>query len=311
MKKNNPYITNDEIDLGDLIKILWREKILILSISIICGLLGYLYASFKPQELKIEIKLKNPPYHLFEPYSQMFMIPNNSQMFMIPNSNNNSINNNIAEQFISDFKLYLLSLDNLEIFVEESRDLDIFKKYLKSRNISTKQYFANKLGEEKKKNIISPNTFFLFFEKKILDGDIFLNNYLEFTKKKNVTELKKNLKFTIENRINNTENALEIAKLVNLENPILKSADRQNQVINEPEALFYKGTKVLSQSIVIDKILLQKLENDQFNYNHILDKGTALEINKTFSYIFLIMGLFIGFFLSCIIIFFKSALKNK
>ena len=109
MKKNNPYITNDEIDLGDLIKILWREKILILSISIICGLLAYLYASFKPQEFKIEIKLKNPPYHLFEPYSQMFMIPNYKD-----SSNNNNNNNNIAEQFISDFKLNFLSLDNLE-----------------------------------------------------------------------------------------------------------------------------------------------------------------------------------------------------
>ena len=81
-------------------------------------------------------------------------------------------------------------------------------------------------------------------------------------------------------------------------------------MVNEPEALFYKGTKVLTQSIVIDKRILQKLENDQFNYNHILDKGIALEINKNISYLFLI-GLFIGFFLSCIIIFFKSAFKNK
>ena len=114
----------------------------------------------------------------------------------------------------------------------------------------------------------------------------------------------------IHNRINNIQDSLETAKLINLENPIIKSPERQNQVINEPEALFYKGTKVLAQSIVIDKKLLQKLENDQFNYNHILDKGIVPEINKNFSYAFLI-GLFIGFFLSCIIIFFKSALKNK
>ena len=82
-------------------------------------------------------------------------------------------------------------------------------------------------------------------------------------------------------------------------------------MINEPDALFYKGVKVLSQSINIDKKLLQKLENDQFNYNLILDKGIALEINKVDSYFFFLIGLFIGFFLSCVIIFFKSALKNK
>ena len=29
MKKNNPYITDHEIDLDDLVRTLWREKILI------------------------------------------------------------------------------------------------------------------------------------------------------------------------------------------------------------------------------------------------------------------------------------------
>jgi hypothetical protein len=299
MKKNNSYLADDEIDLKDLIKLLWREKILILSISIICGLAGYLYASFKPEEFKIEIKLKNPPSQLFEPYA-----------YLLTNNNNNNSNNAVG-QFITDFKLNLLSLDSLEIFVEESRELDNFKKYLKLRNISTKQYFANKLGEAKEKNIIIPNTYFLVFEKKVLDGNIFFNNYIEFIKKKNIIEFKKNLKSIIENRIHNTQNALETAKLINLENPILKSPDRQNQVVNEPEALFYKGTQVLSQSITIDKKLLQKLENDQFNFNVILDKGIALKINTTPSYIFFLIGLFIGFFLSCIIIFFKSALKSK
>jgi LPS O-antigen subunit length determinant protein (WzzB/FepE family) len=296
MKKNNAYIIDNEIDFGDLIRALWREKILILTISIICGLVGYLYASFKPEEFKIEIKLKNPPSQLFEPYTHVF-------------TNNN--HNNITEQFISDLQSKILSLDNLEIFVEESRDLDTFKKYLKSRNLSTKEYFANKLEQAKEKNIITPNTYLLVFEKKLLDGNIFFNNYVEYVSKQNVIEFKKNLKRTIENRINNTVDALETAKLVNLEYPILKSPDRQNPVVIEPEALFYKGTKVLEQSIIIDKKLLQKLENDQFNYNPILDKGIAHKINAISSYIFFSIGLLIGFFLSCAIILFKSALKNK
>ena len=300
MKKNNTYITDEEIDLGDLVRTLWREKILILSIVIICALLGYLYESFKPKEFKTEIKIKNPPSQLFEPYTHVFF------------SNNNNNNNNITGQFISDFKLNLLSLDNLNIFVEESRDLDTFKKYLKSRNISAKQYFVNKLGEAKVTNIIIPNTYFLIFEKEILDGNVLLNNYIEFIRKKNIIEFKKNLKLTIENRINNAQDALETAKLIDLENPILKSPDKQNQVVSEPEALFYKGTKVLSQSIIVDKKLLQKLENDQFNYNPIIDKGLVLKINTSLSNSFFLIGLFFGFFLSCIIIFFKKGIfKNN
>ena len=299
MKKNNPYITDDEIDLGDLLRTLWREKILILSISIICGLLGYLYASFKPEEFKVEITLQNPPFHLFEPYSGLIEV----------NSNNN--NNNIAAgQFIGGFNLILLSLDNLESFVQESRDFDNFKAYLKSKNITVKKYFKDKLGEVNKKNLITKNKYFLVFTKE-LDGDIFLNNYVEYTKKKNISDFKKDLKMTIENKIAVYEQALEISKLINLENPILKSLGNQAQVVNEPEALFYKGTKVLSQNIIHFKRLLQKLENDQFNYNSILDKASQSVLQNTSVSLFFVSGLFLGFLLSLVIIFLRNTLKEK
>ena len=63
MKKSNTYLAGDEINLGDFIKSLWREKILILFISIICGLLGFLYASFQTQELEKFLRKfsSNPP----------------------------------------------------------------------------------------------------------------------------------------------------------------------------------------------------------------------------------------------------------
>lgn len=290
MKKNNSYIADDEIDLINLVRILWREKILILSVSIICGLLVYLYASFEPKKFITVIKLSNPPPNIFEPYTPAFINKNDKNIFF--------------EKFISDLKLKFLSLDNLQIFVEESRDLDTFKKYLKSRNISAKEYFSKRLEEVKEKNIIIPNTYSLVFEKEILDGNIFLINYVEYVKKKYIIEFKKDLKLSIENRINNTVNAFDIAKLINLENPIVKSQDTQNQVITEPDALFYKGTKVLSHSINFDKKLLEKLENDQFNYNLIVDKGIALEINTITPYSLFLIGLFIGLILSFIIIFF-------
>ena len=92
MKKNNSYLADNEIDLGNIIKSLWKEKILILSISIICGLVGYFYGLSKPQELRTEITLKNPPTQIFEPYSLL-------------NFYNNNNNNNISGQFISNFKL--------------------------------------------------------------------------------------------------------------------------------------------------------------------------------------------------------------
>jgi LPS O-antigen subunit length determinant protein (WzzB/FepE family) len=307
MKKNNSYLADDEIDLGSIIKSLWKEKILILSISIICGLAGYLFGSFQPQYFKTEIKIKNPSIQLFETYSNLIDDNNNNK----DSNNSNNNNNNIAAQFISDYKLNFLTLDNVESFVEESRDLENFKAYLKSKNITVKQYFKDKLGEVKEKNIIISNKYFLVFTKE-LDGDIFLNNYAEYTKKKNITEFKKNLKLKIEYKIYSYEQALEIAKLINLEYPILKSLDNQLvQVVSEPEALFYKGSKVLSQNIIYFKRLLQRLENDKFNYNPILDKASLSVLQNTSVNLFFVSGLFLGLILSLVIIFLRNTLKEK
>ena len=287
MKKGNTYLTDDEIDLGSIIKSLWKEKILILSISIICGLLGYFYGLSKSQELKTEITVKNPHIQIFEPY--------------------NLSNNNIVGQFTSDFRLNFLSLDNVQNFIEESREFDNFKGYLKSRNISVEQHFIdNKFGEVKEKNIIIPNKYSLNYSKE-LDGAIFLNKYVEFIKKKTIVEFKNNLKLTLLNTINNHQEALEIAKKVQLENPIIKTTNQQ-QVVNEPEALFYKGTKVISENLNNLNKRLIKLENDQFNYNAVLQKALTLD-NSTNLSLYFVLGLILGSFLSLVIIYLKSILK--
>ena len=296
MKKNNTYLADDEIDLGNIIKSLWKEKILILSISIICGLVGYFYGLSKPQELRAEITLKNPPTQIFEPYNLLNI-----------NLNNNNNNNNIAGQFISDFKLNLLSLDNVENFIKESREFDNFKGYLKSRNISVEQHFIDyKFGEVKEKNIIILNKYSLNHSKE-LDGAIFLNKYVEFIKKKTIVEFKNNLKLTLLNTINNHQEALEIAKKIQLENPIIKTTNQQ-QVVNEPEALFYKGTKVISENLNYLNKRLIKLENDQFNYNVILQKALTLK-NPINLPLYFALGLILGSLLSLIIIYLKNILK--
>ena len=300
MKKGNTYLADDEIDLGSIIKLLWKEKILILSISIICGLLGYFYGLLKPQEFKTEIKLKNPPIQIFEPYNLLNNNLNNNNLNNnnLNNDNLNNNSNNIAGQFISDFKLNLLSLDNLQNFIEESREFDNFKGYLKSKNIS--------VGEVKEKNIIISNKYFLNHPKEF-DGTIFLNKYVEFIKKKTIVEFKNNLKLTFLNTINNHQEALEIAKKIQLENPIIKTTSQQ-QVVNEPEALFYKGTKVISENLNYLNKRLIKLENDQFNYNIISQKALTLK-NPINLPLYFALGLILGSFLSLIIIYLKNILK--
>jgi LPS O-antigen subunit length determinant protein (WzzB/FepE family) len=294
MKKNNTYLADDEFDLGDFIKLLWREKILILSISIIFGLAGYLYASLQPQKFKTEITFKNPPFNLFISFTEVYFA-----------SQNNSIN--IDKDFVSAFKSNFLSLDNLQTFMEESGEFGNFKGYLQSRNISIKKYFQYKISEEKKNNSIFTNKYVLFFSKE-LDGDIFLNNYAEFIKKKTLFDIKKRLQFLIQNRIASTELALKKAKLINLEYPIFKTFD--NSTINEQADLLYKGSKILSYEIMDLNGLLTKLENEKFDFDFILDKPLATPVYTASKLKYPVIGIILALFLSIAIIFFKDNLRN-
>ena len=302
MKKNNSYLFENTIDIKFFLKGLFREKILILSISIICGLLGYFYTLSKPQEFKSQITLKNPPTQIFDAYN-LFNSSNNYNTNTNNNTNANSIS--IAGQFISEFNLNFLSSDNVENFIEENREFNNFKDYLKSRNISAREYF--KIGEVKEKNIILTNKYFLIHSKEF-DGAIFLNKYAEFIKKKTITELKSNLRLSLLNIINNHNEAIEIAKKIQLENPIIKT-NQQQQVVTEPEALFYKGTKVLTENINYLNRRLIKLESDKLDYNVISQKSTTSPHNPISLPLYFASGLMLGFFLSLVIIFFKNILK--
>ena len=82
-------------------------------------------------------------------------------------------------------------------------------------------------------------------------------------------------------------------------------------MVSEPEALFYKGSKVLTQSIIHFKQLSKKLENDQFNYNVILDKSSSPELKVLSTKLYFVLGLILGLLLSLVIVFLKNILKKK
>jgi LPS O-antigen subunit length determinant protein (WzzB/FepE family) len=311
MKKNNYYLTANEIDLANLIKKFWKEKILILSLSILSCLAIYLYVFFQPQVFKAEVTTKNPPTNLFNSYSYSIL-------------NLSRAESGFYEEYLSIIHLNILSRENLDKFLQQNTEFDNFKVFLKSKNITAKQYFANdKFGEVKEKNKTVPNKYFIIFGKE-LDGIKFINSYVEFSKKNSDIEIKKNIKDAIDLNIKIHEEALEIAKLIGQEKPLEQQATHhtaplpaidkfltyKNDQVTSQISLSYKGTQVISKNIFNLKTLLLKLENDQFNYNYIFDKASNhINISRSSSSYYLV-GLFFGLLLSFIIIFFKSFLKN-
>ena len=65
MNPNNQIIETDEIDLSEIIRKLWKEKFLILSISLIVSALAYAYIAFKPKTFQTTVVLRNIPSTLF------------------------------------------------------------------------------------------------------------------------------------------------------------------------------------------------------------------------------------------------------
>jgi hypothetical protein len=316
MKKKFFYTKEVEINLVELIRQFWKEKILILFVSGICTLLASFYLTFthtQKKELQTTITLQIPSVVIIEKYKDFLKIDVNYDSNNSINNNNNN-NNNInsyntdalARYYLNILKIKLLSIDNLKSFVEQSREFHNFKVFLKERNITINQYFSeDRFGITKKKNQQVSNEFFFNFNEELLDGPTFLNNYVEFTKDKIANDIQNTLKQRLLNAIEKNEQAFEIANQIKLESPILQSMTSGSSVVNEPASLFYLGTKVLSQQNKYYRKLFLELQSEKLNFEFVLDKASSPTIQASFNFR-VWMGLIFGFFFSLVIIFFKK-----
>lgn len=293
MKKNNIYLVDNEIDLWKIIKILLKEKILILSISLIFAVLGYVYSTFQPKIYKTTITIRDLPPYFLEHYDSL------------------TTKSQLVIQFNDAFKLNLLSIDTLAQFIEEDDKMYDFKNHLKEKNISVREYFQSVAGKLKfeliihNKNDISKKYSITYSKPPI--GESFLNNYISFVQQKTTAMLKEEITQNILNDIITHQKHLEIAKKIDLEKPIFYN----NIVTNEKSELFYQGTKVLSQKIIYLTELLNKTKNLTFNYSPILEQASKELLISKYPEIYIVIALLIGFFLSLVTIYFKQYLKIK
>jgi LPS O-antigen subunit length determinant protein (WzzB/FepE family) len=272
-------------------KKIWEYKILIISNIIIFVLIAHLYVNFIFNNYKFIsiIAVKNYPFELLDIYNKKLSRP--ERTFHL--------------DFNSDYNLNLLSYDNLNDFLEQSKieELNGLKKFLISNNISSRAYFADgNFGlytSDKKENVIK---YFVHFpyEK---GGDIFLNNYIIFTKNKTLNTFKNKLRLLLEDKITNYEENLEIAKKLNLLEPVLIRPQSDN------DGLYYKGSKVLIEEIKFYKILKKNLDNNTLDYNPILDVATSpYKVNKVYKYYY--SAVTFSIFLSFVIIFFRTKFRK-
>ena len=252
----------------------------------------YLYTSNKPKELKTEIFFNTPSEQLFEDYSLAYPAKQ------------------IREEYITIFYSNIFIIDNLEKLLNEVRGYEEFKEFLKTHNIQAKYYFANRLTKNDLKK--RPNDHSVqFIYTSILDGPIFLDQYINFVKKLSTDEIKKRLILKLEKKIYIYEKNYEIAKLINLEKPLLLETSQEinYKVFYHESDLYFKGTKVLRLEISLYYDLIQKIKKDQFTYQVIADSATAGNIISTSPFLYSLIGSIFVFSLSLIIIIFRIRFK--
>ena len=282
MNTKHQRFADDEIDLRKVILILWKEKFIILIITLIFTVTGYIYNTLQPKDYQITytFTLRDAPVALFEKYRPF--IQQQQQISVVTNFN-------------EEFKLNLTSHDNLRNFVEQNKKFDEFKSYKLQPMTDNKNSKPNQYS---------------FTLSKPLPAEKFLIDYNFYIKQITVNSFKKQLKLTIENELEIYKQNLEIAKKIDLENPILKSFAEGNSVVNEPSALFYKGSKVLSQQIVYQEKLLDGIETFVFEYNPILESPTKPSlVSKSVTGI-IYNAFALGLSLSLIFIFLRSLLSK-
>jgi hypothetical protein len=293
MKEKN-YFAEDDLDIKKLIIILRKNIFLILTIIFLSTISAYLYSNQKinkniSKQYKLEFTIKNPPSMLFYNYAQSL-----------------SIKNDFNAQFNNMFKSILLSPDNFLNFIEQSNDFDNLKVLLKSRN-SIKFYHIENFGHVlNSKNIIIENKYFLKLPEK-LDGESFVNKYLNFTKKKTIDEIKKELKYFLEAELALHQDLYEKSKILNLNDSVFHDRNYLHAPNILPKILM--GAKYLSIEINSYKLLLSKLENDSFDYDILLSISPQINIALNSNFIIMqysLAGFAFGLFLSLFII----GLKN-
>ena len=257
MNTNNIMPESYEIDLAELVRLFWRNKLIILILSILCATFGHLYTLKldKSKEFKSEIITRTPLKSHFLVYDP----------FLNPKDYSKEFNSKIS------------SIDFLEKFVNQNNNIPKFKNYLQNNNISAKLYFAKKFTKILSDNDQPIENKFSLTYHESLDGNTFLNELNELNDRSDNTE-KKNKKV---NKIINKyydfygyrEFANKIDKLITeMKNDQISIDNLNEELLEEVKPLDDSNQPVVIEEIplkggnnLVDEVLVTEKQSEVIN----------------------------------------------
>ena len=322
MKKNS-FLTNDEIDLIILFKIIWDGKIKILLITLILFFVGFVYNSQTPTNYLNSLIIKpskTTEFIRLDNFRILLKLNKSNDLNQLDKSNRS--NQFYLARFINelqDYEEFLKSIKNTkkiqEYFLKiniEDQEKELFKYAKLLKIVKPKKDEENYIinfkwndPEEAKKiladtlNLVSKNLkervdlelvqLFEFEEKLVFNADSMRLDYL-----KEQSAIAKELNIT-DNQIDNVNlNQSNVSLSINTADIAYylrgyKAIDKEIELIQNRE---YQNLKLIKQEI--DSFKLQKIK--LADYNVYLISTQSLKDTKTIRLISILSGLIVGIF---------------
>lgn len=303
MKISRKSKIQDEIDLFNIVRILYKNKLLILSFCLISIVMSFFVSKslHSPNQADSisEIKITKIPNDAFNLYE--FALPG-----IYDGKSSTSINlyNN---QFISLINSKENLIDYFDSYGKELINIvSLNEKFIKKDKIFFADYFFNKISKIDDINKVYISKF--FFNNDDIDGQKFLNHYFNFTQKKTNSIVAKYLINIITDYLIFFENEKEIAKKLNLISPNLQN----NNIISE-KMYFIMGAESINSRINFLIFIKKKLGENELSiskYFNISKASNQPKLKLDLTQKHMQVGFLIGFLLSLIVIFFKTNFKK-
>ena len=311
MKLKNIPMQDDLIELHLIIRKLAKEKILILSVSFVFMVLGYIYGSVQNKEFETKIVLRTSSPGFIKNYEDLiFSNDLNSRLSPIKKEKDKDID----ELFSYEFTLNLITPLFFDRFIEQNNEFVEFKSYLNKNRISSQEYLNKKFRQEdkkKKEKGYAQYTEYTLTFGEYLEGEKFLNDYVLFVAKETGENFRKLLKQNITYAISNYKIILETLSELKLDKSAEENLSKSNIVIYPYNTNYYYQSNVLKFEISILQNRSNYIDKFKFDYDPIIIKASKKNIITKPSSTFVLMGLFLGLFFSFIIILFKNILKKN
>ena len=310
MSTTHKTFQTDEVDIVEVITWLWKEKIVILSISLIFFVSAFIHTSLKPKQFKTIIVLKEIPLNLFLKFDNVIDLKQQQQQ-------QQQQQNTFALLFDNKFHEQLGSFSNLDKFYNQNKKISSFKSTLMEKNISAKDYFYvseynSKFGnlKDRRKKIIK-NKYYLNFPKE-LKGDQFLNDYIMFTFQDSLQYTKDKILLYITEKKNYLSQLLNISKKLNLEKSILnENLKTQKLLKNEIVDILSNRPEVIQFQVNNLEKLIIEANNLNLKFDPILDKASRpVRINAQSPLKYGILFSMVGFIFSLIYLAIRKIIKN-